>query len=372
MHILIIAPEQIPVPPVKGGSVEICILAIARQLAKLHTVTVISKRTSGYPNVTRIGKLTIERVVSGSSAKYLQSVAAAIKGRRFDVIQVDNRPRFLPIIKSLFPRTPVSLFLHSLTFVSPSHISRNEAANCMKYADFIIANSKSLRMELVNKFPQVQHKIKFAYLGVDSNRFRQPSPNERKSSRTKLGLNGKFVVAFAGRIIPRKGLPVLVRAIHKVKKKVPHVHLLVAGSPYRKGHVKQVQYLANQLKVPMKMAGYYSHRQIHRFYWAADCLVCPSQKHEAFGLVNVEAMSTGVPVIASHNGGIAEIIQHEKTGILVKRYSDPSAFASAIIGLAGNPELSSRIRKNGLSRARNVFSWHGTAVRLSKIYKMSN
>ncbi|WP_227793261.1 glycosyltransferase family 4 protein [Paenibacillus guangzhouensis] len=368
IKILIIAPEQIPVPPVKGGSVEICILAIARRLAKSHKVTVISKKTSKYPNKTQDGNLTIERVDSGSPATYLRAVLAKIKGRHFDMIQVDNRPRSLPKIKKMFPSTPLSLFLHSLTFVSSPQITRQQAAQCMQYADVIIANSQSLKSELQHRYPKIKNRLKVVYLGTDVQRFRPPTVRERNAVRAKLGVSSAYVVTFAGRIIPRKGLPVLIRAIQQAKKSVPNVQLLVAGNTQRKGYGAKMKKLAAQLNVPMKMAGYYAHKRMHQFYWAGDCFVCPSQKHEAFGLVNIEAMAAGLPVVASDIGGIREIIRHEKNGILIKRFHQPSAFATAIQRLATQQKLTKSIRRTGLKDVKHRFSWQGTADRLIKLY----
>jgi len=331
-------------------------------------VTVISKKTPKYPNKTQDGNLTIERVDSGSPTKYLKAVLAKIKGRHFDVIQVDNRPRYLPKIKKMLPHIPLSLFLHSLTFVSSPQIPRQEAAHCMQYADLIIANSQSLKSELLVRYPKTRNRIKVVHLGTDIHRFRPPTDKERSSVRAKLGVSGAYVVTFAGRIIPRKGLPVLIRAIHHAKKSVPNLQLLVAGNTQRKGYGAQMKKLAAKLKVPMKMAGYYAHKRMHQFYWAGDCFVCPSQKHEAFGLVNIEAMASGLPVVASDIGGIREIIRHEKNGILVRRFHEPSAFVTAIHRLARQHKFAKSIRRTGLTHVKKQFSWQGTADRLIKLY----
>jgi spore coat protein SA len=119
----------------------------------------------------------------------------------------------------------------------------------------------------------------------------------------------------------------------------------------------------------VKFLGTVAHRRMHQIYRQADILVCPSQKHEAFGLVNVEALSAGLPVIASDIGGIREIVIQGWNGLLVPEYTNPHAFAEAIIFLVRNPQLLRSMgviaRLDCLSR----FSWSATAGHLSQLYE---
>ncbi|UJF32406.1 glycosyltransferase family 4 protein [Paenibacillus hexagrammi] len=369
MKILIVAPEQIPVPPLKGGSVEICIYAIARELAKHHQVTVISRTHPRYSQVTKRGALTIKRVASGSSDIYLKSVLRAIKGTSYDWIQVDNRPRYAALIKRKAGKTPVSLFLHSLTFVQQPHASRSNAAEWLAEVDRIIANSASLKKRLSAMFPTSRHKIKRVYLGTDVSRFRPASAAEKAKIRREMDVNGGFQVLFAGRIIRRKGIPVLIKAMHMARKQVPGAKLLIAGSEHRKGYKAQLRREAKRLSVPLRFLGNVPHGKVHHIYWLADCFVCPSQKHEAFGLVNVEAMASGLPVIASANGGIKEIIKHGRSGIAVKAYRRPQAFAKSIVAVAHNRAWAGKLARQARIDAVKRFSWQATARTLAACYR---
>jgi spore coat protein SA len=230
MHLLMIAPEQIAVPPPKGGSVEICMHAIARRLAHQHKVTLISRSYANYPPISKKGNLKIIRVPAASPKRYIRAVMDCIHGKHYDWIQIDNRPRFVTTVRKSFPNTSISVFLHSLTFVSKPRIPQKFALKNLSKADIIVANSSSLQRELSTKFPSLSHKIKQVHLGVDLHRFRPPDSAKRARLRKKYGLQGSFVFAFAGRIIPRKGLPVLIKAMSKVNKLVPNVKLVIAGS----------------------------------------------------------------------------------------------------------------------------------------------
>lgn len=360
MNLLIVAPEQIPIPG--NGSVEICILAIAKQLAKQHTVTVISRSAAGLPGHSVTGGVHIVRVRSGSSRVYLASVLRHVQGKSYDVIQVDNRPHYMAAIKRAVPLTKVTLFLHSLTFVPHTEL----IASSMKHADLIIANSSSLKHELSSRFPAQAHKIRTVELGVDVGRFHPPTETERASAKRRYGIGSQFTVLFVGRVIPRKGLSVLLKALQLAGRQIP-VRLVVAGRGSG-SYMRQLRAQAAKLGVSVVWAGKVGHKDIHRMYRMADCFVCPSQKHEAFGLVNVEAMASGLPVIASRNGGIPEIVQHGHSGFLADAYHRPESFAEYLVRLGRNSQLRRSMGEAGRRIVLQRFTWSQTASRLAALY----
>ncbi|MFC0215260.1 glycosyltransferase family 4 protein [Paenibacillus chartarius] len=367
MHIAIVAPEALPVPPLKGGSVEICIHAIARQLAKEHKVTVIGRRHPRLPVLERDGPVTYVRVKANSSAVYLKAVISELRKGSFDMIQVDNRPKYAAAIKKALPHQKIALFLHSLTFVTPPRLSPSAAAALLGKPDLIIANSTSLFGELSRRYPVSRKKLRKVWLGVDVERFRKPTPEERRKLRREYRVNGAYTVLFVGRVIPRKGVPVLIRAVKQMRKQVPGAKLIVAGGG-KATYVGKLKRLAARLGVPVRFTGLISHRTIHRLYRAADCFVCPSQKHEAFGLVNVEAMASGLPVVGSNIGGIGEIVVNGKNGYLVDRFREPGEFADCLVRLAKEPSLAKRMSEQARSDAVMKFGWGATARKLGMIY----
>jgi spore coat protein SA len=369
VHILIIAPEQIPVPPILGGSVEICINSIARKLAKYHQVTVISRRHKRYQHVTKSGALTIIRVPTGNKSTYLNAVLHAVKGKSFDWIQVDNRPRYAAALKKHFLDTPVSLFLHSLTFVRPPYASRMATSRQLTHVDWIIANSSSLAEELSSLYPKLRGQIHTIHLGTDVSRFRPVSSGTRARWRKQYRLGSGFQVLYAGRLIKRKGIPHLIKAVHVARRKVPSMQLIIAGGAQGKGFTAMLKMRARRLGVPTRFLGSVPHRKMHKVYGLADCFVCPSQMHEAFGLVNVEAMSSGLPVIASANGGIKEVIKDGRNGILIQAYRKPGSFAKSLVDVATRKVWASNLAKQARIDAVEQFSWQATARSLADFYK---
>ncbi|WP_025689292.1 glycosyltransferase family 4 protein, partial [Paenibacillus zanthoxyli] len=176
----------------------------------------------------------------------------------------------------------------------------------------------------------------------------------------------RFTVLFVGRLIPRKGVHVLMRAAAMLERRLP-VHLVVAGTG-KPAYVRRLKLLARRLRLSVSFIGSVPHEEIHRIYQIADCLVCPSQRHESFGLVNVEAMAAGLPVIASNNGGIREIISPGRGGFLVDRYREAASFARMMLPLARSPKRAAAIGMQGRQDALQAFDWARTADRLELLY----
>ncbi|OKP95610.1 glycosyltransferase family 4 protein [Paenibacillus sp. P46E] len=362
MHICMIAPEQFPVPG--DGSVEICIWAIARELARRHTVTIVSRRAPGLPVADELEQVRIIRLASGTPARYLASVLDYLEGERFDVIQVDNRPQLMAAVKRRHPFTPVLLFLHSLTFVP----AETRIARSLARADLIAVNSRSLQQRLSRRFHGLGGNIRVIPLGADLTRFFPAEQAEKQQVRRIFRLGPVFTVLFVGRIIPRKGVPVLIRAMRLLNRRLP-AQLIIAGHG-KPRYIRQLKAMSRRLGVRVTFIGKIAHEDIHALYQAADVFVCPSQQHESFGLVNVEAMASALPVIASNNGGIREIIVSGHNGYLVDRYREAAPFAKYLLQIGRQPQLAAKIGLQGRSDALQNFGWQQTAAAMEKLYRV--
>ncbi|AZN42676.1 glycosyltransferase family 4 protein [Paenibacillus albus] len=360
MKLLIIAPEQNPIPPQVGGSVEYCIAQIAKRISDEHQVTVISVHRNGLPRKSVNGNTTIYRVSGdGSSQRYMNNVIQKVKGRRYDMIQIDNRPSFVRAVRKAFPGTLIAVFMHSMTFVSKPMTTKRRANHNFHYADLIVANSESLQMSLTKRFPEHLSKIRYVHLGVDTKKF---YPDKKGRLRA-------FHFLFAGRLIPRKGIPILLKAYKIARRTVPSMRLSIAGGALKQSYKNELMRKVRKLNIPVTFAGNLSHDRMPAFYRSGHCLICPSQKHEAFGLVNVEAMACGLPVIASKIGGIPEIVEVGRNGLLVKMYRKPTAFASCMVNLAKDSALWNQLSVQARKDAKKRFSWRRTARSLIEIYE---
>ncbi|MFM1652977.1 glycosyltransferase family 4 protein [Brevibacillus sp. B_LB10_24] len=363
MNILIIAPPAYTVSAKTGGSVEICIYETAKRVAKRHNVTIISRKSKHYPKSSKDGNLTIKRIES--EPDYLSGVIQYIKTRKFDCIQVENRPQYIPVLRSFFPRQTLILALHSLTFMTA--LPKKERRDVIKKATVVICNSDFIRKHYAKAFPLYAKKIISIHLGVDLSRFRAPTLYEKEMALASYSLTDSCNILYTGRIIPKKGVHVLVEAAGIVKQKVPAVRLILAGrcsKPYK----EFLRQTAQKSGVDILFLGKVSPADMHHIYWLGDCFVCPTQFKEAFGLVNVEAMASGLPVVASKRGGIPEII-NPQNGILVRDYTNPLEFAKAIEKLILAPSLANALAAEAQLTVHNQFDWGIAAARYEEVYQ---
>lgn len=361
--IIIIAPPALPVSAKTGGSVEICIYQIGKRLAKYHDITIISRKSKGLPSISKSNRLRIVRIAPGK--KYLQRVIKYAKSRRFHCLQVDNRPRFVPILRRYFPSTPIVLVLHSLTFMN--YLTRKERQHVIRSASAVIANSHFVKRYYQRQFPRQSGKFHAIHLGVDLSRFRKPKEHERARELARYSLGKSYNILYAGRIIPRKGIDVLVKAAGLVRRKYPYVKLVLVGPCMTRKYKAHLLREAKKANVPIRFIGKVNPSHVHRAYWLGNCFVCPTQFAEGFGLVNIEAMASELPVIASRRGGIVEVL-NKRNGILIADYKNPAAFAKAISKLISSPRLSRSLAKSGRKTALLRFGWNRVAREYGRFY----
>ncbi|MCL6515731.1 glycosyltransferase family 4 protein [Alicyclobacillus sp.] len=357
VRVALVAPEGLPIPPVRGGSVQIYLEALARELDRLGIdATLLSPGAGEAACRNHIRLAGMEKVT------YRSACLAELRRMQPDVVQVDNRPDFVPWVRRAVPSARVLLNLHSTTFLGPRHIDRARARRVLRDADRVVLNSDFLRREIARTFrldggdwrPVVIHP------GVDLARFALPEGRER-------GAWPPFRLLYVGRVIRGKGVHVLVEAVRQLRQTHIPVRLTLVGRtpPWEAAYERRLRIQMRGL--PVRWTGFVPPAELPPRLWRAHALVCPSQAPEAFGLVNVEAMAAGVPVIASRQGGIPEIVD-ASCGILVRQYRDPAAFARAIRTL-----MADRARWEALSdgarRRAQTFSWRRSAEAFTQVYR---
>ena len=199
--------------------------------------------------------------------------------------------------------------------------------------------------------------------GVDTALF---SPADKRASRDSLGLPDTRTILYVGRIEPLKGLDILIRAaalIHDggIADSEDTTRLLIVGGTLEgDAEVERLRTLAAELGIgdTVTFTGSVEQGLLPAYYNAADVFVLPSW-YESFGLVAVEAMACGTPVVVSRVGGLTTFVEHGKTGYLVP-WRCPDAFARSLETLLENPSL--RQAMGGAARRKaNSMSWAAMA-----------
>jgi phosphatidyl-myo-inositol alpha-mannosyltransferase len=192
--------------------------------------------------------------------------------------------------------------------------------------------------------------------GVDVQAFSDPG-------RSVEGLQEGPKILWVNRLDPQKGFEIMLRAFEQLASEVGDVHLLVAGDGRDRVLLRS---LPGDLRSRILRLGTVPHEELPRYHAAADVFVSPATGQESFGIVLVEAMAAGVPVVASDIEGYREVVRDGVDGLLVPP-NDPNALAAAIRRVLSEPELAAALKAAGRSRAQ-AFSWQAIAPRLEAVY----
>jgi phosphatidylinositol alpha-mannosyltransferase len=170
---------------------------------------------------------------------------------------------------------------------------------------------------------------------------------------------------FVGRFEPKKGLEYLLQALPVVKRRFPDFRLVIVGTgPLRHSYDR---YITPELRGNVSFAGVVNPVDMPGYYLACDLFCAPSIGNESFGIVLLEAMATGKPVVASDIPGYREVVTPGEDGILVPPRS-PEALAQAIIRALEDDDLRLKLRSNGLRKVRD-YTWDSVAGQVENYYE---
>lgn len=198
--------------------------------------------------------------------------------------------------------------------------------------------------------------------GVDD-AFFDPPPSGREESRARWGIPGDaYVVLHVGSVVPRKNLPVVMAAVEALRKAGVEAWLLQVGG--RLSEQQQAEARARGLGRVLRTVGEASEGDLRSAYYAADVLLFPSL-YEGFGFPVLEAMASGLPVVTSGAGGLAEVAG-DAAVVVGGREVEP--YVAAIRRLRANRHWRDDLVSRGRARARS-FRWFETARRTAEVYR---
>jgi glycosyltransferase involved in cell wall biosynthesis len=222
----------------------------------------------------------------------------------------------------------------------------------------IVAISQRVRKELKDHYQIPDERIVTIPNGINLWRFHPRHARSRDEVRRSFGLSQNIpVVLFVGSRFRIKGLKFAIKALAKMKTEAV---LLVVGDDT----VAPFKQLAEELGVSERVIFAGARRDLPAIYAAADALLLPSS-YETFALVCVEAMASGLPVLASPVGGIEDYLRDDQNGFHIQR--DPTEIAAKVDRLLCDPELHARIRKAGLATAQD-YSWQKIAKQYLSLF----
>ncbi|MGW0763266.1 glycogen synthase [Streptomyces sp. NPDC002814] len=237
-------------------------------------------------------------------------------------------------------------------------------------ADGVIAVSGAMREDILGCYPTLDPaKVHVVHNGIDTTLYR---PDHGTEALTRIGLDpDRPYVLFVGRITRQKGVPHLLRAARHIDPAAQVV--LCAGAPDTPEIDQEFRDLFQELSsvragvhwIPQMLP----RADVIQLLTHAAVFVCPSV-YEPLGIVNLEAMACGTPVVASRVGGIPEVVEHGVTGLLVDTEASFEAdLAGALDAVLADPEKAARMGEAGRERAVGEFGWDAVARRTVGLYR---
>jgi glycosyltransferase involved in cell wall biosynthesis len=241
-------------------------------------------------------------------------------------------------------------------------LSKNEKTAAQK-ATLVTTVSNYSAKKIIQFYGIDKKKIHVVPNGVDTNRFK-PSQNLEKTKQ-QIGIDNKLCVLFVGRLIPRKGLPFLIKAAQHVTKEYPQTMFVIVGNgPQKTNLITQLEKI--NLKNNFIFLGDTQETLLPDIYNCADIFALPSIQ-EGQGIALLEAQATGKPVVAFNVGGVGEAVLDQKTGFLMKPNS--RQLAEAILKLLSNYSLREKMGNKGREFVSANFSWDICAQKMLKVYR---
>lgn len=216
-------------------------------------------------------------------------------------------------------------------------------------------------MENIFKIPT--EKINIISNGIDIDEF--SFEFNKGEFRKKYAKEDEKIIFFVGRHVYEKGLHVLVETAPEILKENDKVKFIIAGTGFMTEELKD---RVTQMKLEDKIIfiGYIDDFEKNKLYKVANAVVVPSI-YEPFGIVALEAMAAGCPVIVSNTGGLLEIVNHKVNGLTFINESRES-LKDNVCELLEDKTLYNRLRRNALKEIQKKYSWHSIGKKTEKLY----
>ncbi len=366
-----------PYFPPYGGGLERYAFEIAQRLhndCQWKVVVITSGERYGVDAKEEINRLTVYRLayklkISNTpfSFKWFGKIRGILNKENPDIINIHTPvPGIGDITAMLAKNKPMIVTYHASSMrkgeLLPDifiwiyeHLLLKKLLNRAKH---IVCASDFVRFNFLGKY---QYKSSTITPAVNTDIFK-PAP-EKKNKYPSI-----LFVAGLGRAEKNKGLHILIDAIKLLHKKVPDLQLVVVGGGDMRGEYERyVQQIGLQENVTFK--GRLDTAELVPEFQQSDIFVLPSlTPAESFGMVLIEAMACGKPVIGSISGGIPLVIDHEKTGLLVES-GNAQALAFAIKRLLDDPVFARQLSVAGLDKARTKYNWNIQTGKYDEIFK---
>jgi phosphatidyl-myo-inositol dimannoside synthase len=310
-----------------------------------------------------------ESILFFPTARALAAVRACVETHRIDLVLLDPA---LPL-GLLGPHlgVPYGVILHGAEVAVPGRLpgSRAALAHVLRGARLVLSAGNYPATEARRAVPELAGAVVEIPPGVDPATITPLRAAERRAVRSRLGLAGAPLVVSVSRLVPRKGMDVLIGAANRLGASYPDLALAIAGEGRERARLER---LAAASPVSVSLLGHVSDEDRAALLAAGDvfAMACRNRwvglEQEGFGMVFLEAAAAGVPQIAGDSGGAPEAVLDGVTGLVVEDPGAPGAVASALRTLLADPARRRRMGRAARSRVQESFDNDLLASRLAE------
>lgn len=379
--VVMVAGPVHPVPPRHGAAVEWWMYQVSQRLRDYepHIACIaapgyaLAEHRDGVNfhriRIGRVYKRLFQKITRWDPYSYAQRVARVIDSLRPEIVHVHNAPATFRAVRRHARWRSAHWFLHMHNEMNVAHLADDER---------LIVASHYLKSWYRERFPETD--VLVVTNGVDTALYRPAwELGAESSARQRIAMQlplDKKIVLYVGRMSPEKGVLDLVRAFRELRRRRADVFLLLVGelrvgqaSDQRGEYGRQILAACAEQSEHCRHAGVIDPARMQDVYQVADLAVVPSRFEEPFGMVAIEAMAAGVPVLATPRGGLREFLLPERTGFFIENAQDAASFALQIDQLLSAPQRLDQVRRRARELVENQHSWQIVAHQLEAEYQ---
>jgi phosphatidylinositol alpha-1,6-mannosyltransferase len=356
----------------KTGGIQAYLYELWRRLEPGRAVVLTASSHPGAAAFDAASGVVTERVASSTlfapSRGALRAIEAAITRHEPDLVLFD--PAWPLGLLGPHLSKPYGVILHGAEVTVPARLplAASSMRRVLRHAQVAVCAGGYPEAEARRNAADFMPAVVQVPPGVDTARFHPLDDAQRHRVRRAMGLSeeGMLVISYS-RLVPRKGVDTLIRASARLVGDVPTLSVAIGGDGRDRARLEK---LAESTKAPVTFLGRVSDDQLGPWLAASDLMVmdCRSRwlglEQEGFGMVFLEAASSGVAQIAGRSGGSAEAVLEGVTGLVLDDSRSVSALANAMRELLGDVGLRQRYADASRSLALERFEWSGLATRL--------
>ncbi len=348
-------------PELKSGGVERGTVDLAKYLMKHgHQAVVVSAGGALVGDLTAAGvthyTLPVHRKSPFSALYSARVLEKIVRKEKVDIIHARSRvPALVAMLVSRRTQVPFITTCHGF-------YNRHLFSKPMGWGKLVIVASNIIGKRMRDDFGVPHEKIRLIHRGVNLEEFKwSPKSAEERAA-------GKVTVGLVGRLTPIKGHPLFLKAMARVARVVPNLQILIIGDAPKPQYKEELLTLTRNLGLEHAVEFLGTRYDIPKLLSKMDVLVAPSVGEEAFGRVVIEAGACGVPVVATRMGGLVDVIEHEKEGLLVGP-DDPRILADAVLRLLKDAPFAQKLALSLRKKVEAEFTLERMFERTIKVYE---